>query len=92
MKSLKIWFFVRFRNSTKFWPERHYRSCTQHASIWKQHSLYKKKYQKLRFRGRFPADREGMSLTYFPENQGIPLKYFPFQGGNYHSPLVAVKV
>jgi len=43
-------------------------------------------------RGRFPADLEGMSVEYFPSNQGIPLKYFPFQGGNYHSPLVALKV
>jgi len=42
--------------------------------------------------GRYGADKEGMELTYFPANQGLPLKYFPFKGGNYHSPLVAIKV
>lgn len=43
-------------------------------------------------RGRYPADREGMKIQYFPENQAIALKYFPFTGGNYQSPLVAIKV
>ena len=43
-------------------------------------------------RGRFPADVEGMSLEYFPKNRAIPSFYFPFSGGNYQSPLVAIKV
>jgi len=43
-------------------------------------------------KGRYAADREALTLTYFPENQGLPIKYFPFTGGNYQSPLVAVKV
>jgi len=42
--------------------------------------------------GRYGADKEGMAITYFPPNQGLPLKYFPFKGGNFHSPLVAIKV
>ena len=42
--------------------------------------------------GRNVADREGMTLEYFPANQAISLKYFPYTGGNYHSPLVAIKV
>ena len=43
-------------------------------------------------KGRFPADVEGVSLVYFPSNRAIPSFYFPFSGGNYQSPLVAVKV
>ena len=43
-------------------------------------------------KGRFPADLDGMSLEYFPKNRAIPTFYFPFRGGNYQSPLVAVKV
>jgi len=43
-------------------------------------------------RGRNPADREALSVNYFPENQGIHIKYFPFTGGNYHAPLVAMKM
>lgn len=42
--------------------------------------------------GRYAADREGMTMEYFPANQAISLKYFPFSGGNYQSPLVAVKI
>jgi len=42
--------------------------------------------------GRYAADQEVFSIDYFPENQGIPTKYFPFSGGNYHAPLVALKV
>ena len=43
-------------------------------------------------KGRFPADVEGVNLTYFPANRAIPSYFFPFSGGNYQSPLVAVKV
>lgn len=43
-------------------------------------------------KGRFPADTQDVTLTYYPENQGLPLRYFPFKGGNYQSPMVAVKV
>lgn len=43
-------------------------------------------------KGRFPADVEGVSLEYFPANRAIPTYFFPFSGGNYQSPLVAVKV
>ena len=32
------------------------------------------------------------SVSYFPANQGIHIKYFPFTGGNYHAPLVAMKI
>merc|ERR1711936_518766 len=38
------------------------------------------------------ADKEALSLTYFPENQGLPSSYFPYRGGNYHAPLVAIQV
>ena len=31
-------------------------------------------------------------MSYFPANQGIHIKYFPFTGGNYHAPLVAMKI
>lgn len=43
-------------------------------------------------RGRNPADQEALAITYFPDNQGIPIKYFPYSGGNYQAPLVAVRV
>lgn len=43
-------------------------------------------------RGRNPADKEALSVSYFPANQGIHIKYFPFTGGNYHAPLVAMKM
>jgi len=54
-------------------------------------------------RGRYPADQEVLEggLTYFPANRGLPISYFPFKGrvpeaggigGNYHAPLVAVKI
>lgn len=45
--------------------------------------------------GRYPADKEVLkgNMEYFPENQGIAVKYFPFQGKlvDYGVPLVAVK-
>ena len=43
-------------------------------------------------KGRFPADVEGVSFEYFPKNRAIPSLFFPFNGGNYQSPLVALKV
>lgn len=42
-------------------------------------------------RGRYPADREVIDLEYFPSNQGMPIKYFPYRGGEYQQPIVAVK-
>eukprot|EP00088_Acartia_fossae_P069657 TRINITY_DN9156_c0_g1_i6.p1 TRINITY_DN9156_c0_g1~~TRINITY_DN9156_c0_g1_i6.p1 ORF type:complete len:330 (-),score=128.39 TRINITY_DN9156_c0_g1_i6:402-1391(-) len=42
--------------------------------------------------GRFPADMEAAKFNFFPEDQAVSLKYFPFKGGNYQSPMVAVKV
>jgi len=42
--------------------------------------------------GRYPADREAVEIEYFPPHQGIPLKYFPFRGGQYQPPLIAIKV
>jgi len=43
--------------------------------------------------GRFPADKEALGdIEYFPPSRGIPVRYFPFTGGNYHSPLVAIKI
>jgi len=42
--------------------------------------------------GRYAADKEAFLLDYYPKNQGIPTKYFPFSGGNYHAPLVAIKL
>jgi len=42
--------------------------------------------------GRYAADQEALSLTYFPENQGLPSSFFPYTGGNYHAPLVAIQV
>jgi len=43
-------------------------------------------------KGRFAADKEALDMTFYPSSQGIPLKYFPFQGGYYEPPLVAVKL
>lgn len=43
-------------------------------------------------KGRFAADKERIDMTFFPANQGIPIKYFPFQGGDYQPPLVAVRL
>eukprot|EP00091_Calanus_sinicus_P000327 TRINITY_DN1025_c0_g1_i6.p1 TRINITY_DN1025_c0_g1~~TRINITY_DN1025_c0_g1_i6.p1 ORF type:complete len:345 (-),score=115.46 TRINITY_DN1025_c0_g1_i6:77-1111(-) len=42
--------------------------------------------------GRFAADKEALDMTFFPATQGIPIKYFPFQGGRYEPPLVAVRL
>lgn len=42
--------------------------------------------------GRFAADQEAFLVDYYPANQGIPIKYFPFHGGSYHQPLVAIKL
>jgi len=50
--------------------------------------------------GRYPADREALEggLMYYPANRAFPIAYFPFKGkgaeagGNYHAPLVAVKI
>jgi len=42
--------------------------------------------------GRYAADKEALSITYFPENQGLPSAFFPYTGGNYHAPLVAIQV
>jgi len=44
--------------------------------------------------GRFAADREALvDITYFPPSQGIPINsYFPYLGGDYEPPLVAVKI
>lgn len=42
--------------------------------------------------GRYAADKEALDLQYFPSTRGMPLKYFPYGGGNYHTPLVAIKV
>jgi len=48
-------------------------------------------------RGRYAADREALDggLEYFPANRGLPISYFPYTGksnGNFHAPLVAVKI
>jgi len=42
--------------------------------------------------GRYAADKESLHLDYFPPNQGMAAKYFPYSGGNYHNPLVAIKL
>jgi len=42
--------------------------------------------------GRFQADREAVKLKFFPETQSVSLKYFPYRGGNYHSPLMGLKI
>ena len=45
--------------------------------------------------GENPADRETLAgrMTYFPADQGISYKYFPYTQAhkNYHNPVVAVK-
>lgn len=43
--------------------------------------------------GRYAADKEAFQFEYYPQNQGIPIKYFPFKGKgrNYQAPLIAVK-
>jgi len=41
--------------------------------------------------GRYPADKEAFEVEYYPSNRGLPIKYFPFKGGNYHSPIIALK-
>jgi sodium/potassium-transporting ATPase subunit beta len=42
--------------------------------------------------GRFPADMEAVKLKFFPESQGVSTKFFPYTGGNYQSPLMALQV
>jgi len=37
------------------------------------------------------ADREKFDVSYYPPNRGIPAKYFPYLGGQYQAPMVAVK-
>jgi sodium/potassium-transporting ATPase subunit beta len=45
--------------------------------------------------GENPADREVLdgNIAYFPKNQGISFRYFPYNqaGKNYHNPVVGVK-
>ena len=51
-------------------------------------------------KGRYAADQEALEggFTYFPASRGLPIAYFPFKGrgseagGNYHAPLVALKI
>jgi len=42
--------------------------------------------------GRYPADQDTVEFTFYPANQAIPAKYFPYTGGNYQSPMVALKI
>lgn len=42
--------------------------------------------------GRYAADKEAFQFEYYPDNQGIPVKHFPFKGGNYQAPLIALKL
>ena len=35
----------------------------------------------------FCVSQEALAISYFPGNQGIPIKYFPYTGGNYQAPL-----
>jgi len=42
--------------------------------------------------GRFHGDKEAVKLKFFPESQSISLKHFPYHGGNYQSPMMAVQV
>jgi len=46
--------------------------------------------------GRNPADKELLAgqIKYYPENQGINFKYFPYKGNKmpYHTPLVAIQI
>jgi len=45
--------------------------------------------------GRYPADQEALKegMTYMPDTQGFPVKYFPYKGDpkHYQSPLVVVQ-
>jgi len=43
-------------------------------------------------KGRNAADQEHVKFTYHPATQGIPIKYFPYWGGNYQAPVVAVQL
>merc|ERR1711970_1005402 len=43
-------------------------------------------------KGRNAADQEHVKFTYYPATQGIPIKYFPYMGGNYQAPVVAVQL
>jgi len=38
-----------------------------------------------------PADKEKFDVTYYPSSRGLPVKYFPYLGGDYQPPLVAIK-
>jgi len=46
--------------------------------------------------GRYPADKEAFDADYYPDHQGIPIKYFPYRGNSnsrkYHIPLIAMKL
>lgn len=45
--------------------------------------------------GRYPADKEAVELKFWPEDQSIKTKYFPYfkdKDVNYQSPFVIVKV
>jgi len=42
--------------------------------------------------GRYPADLEAANLKFFPDSQGVSSKFFPYSGGNYQSPLMALQV
>jgi sodium/potassium-transporting ATPase subunit beta len=42
--------------------------------------------------GRFPGDKEAATLKFFPESQSVSLKHFPYKGGNYQSPMMAVQI
>jgi len=46
--------------------------------------------------GRNPADKELLdgNIKYYPKNQGINFKYFPYKGNkmSYHTPLVAIQI
>jgi len=38
------------------------------------------------------ADKEKLDIEYFPKSRGLPVKYFPYNGGTeYQPPLVAIK-
>lgn len=43
-------------------------------------------------KGRYPADQDTAKFTFHPTNQAIPAKYFPYTGGNYQSPMVALEI
>jgi len=44
--------------------------------------------------GRYAADKEAFQFEYYPEHQGIPIKYFPYRGKKYayQIPLIALKI